>query len=207
MPTSPRLSDTLKSSKAELRKALRRRRAAIPVAERQRAATEVARRLRTLRLLKRGRRVAAYLALGSELSLDVSIVTMLRFGVDVCVPVVPRRGRKMHFASLLDPHGRWQRNCYGISEYVGKKRVRGRDLDAVLVPLTGFDAQGGRMGQGGGYYDCTFSFSRQRQHWRKPRLIGIAYDCQRVDSLPLEAHDARLDAVLTESRVYEITTR
>ena len=67
------------------------------------------------------------------------------------------------------------------------------------MPLLGFDAQGGRLGQGGGYYDSTFAFRRLRQHWKKPRLVGLAFACQQVQTLPHEAWDVRLDTVLGHS--------
>ena len=67
----------------------------------------------------------------------------------------------------------------------------------MLVPLSVFDARGERIGYGGGYYDRAID--RLRQKGLQPVLIGIAFDCQEVASVPEEPHDVRLDAVLTES--------
>ncbi|SFB53161.1 5-formyltetrahydrofolate cyclo-ligase [Rhizobium sp. NFR07] len=67
----------------------------------------------------------------------------------------------------------------------------------MLVPLAAFDARGHRIGYGGGYYDRAIH--RLQQKGLNPRLIGIAFDCQEVASVPEEPHDIRLDAVLTES--------
>ena len=67
--------------------------------------------------------------------------------------------------------------------------------DVVFVPLLAFDRQGGRLGQGGGFYDRTIAALRARG----PLLaVGLAYAGQEVDQLALEPHDQRLDAVLTE---------
>lgn len=71
------------------------------------------------------------------------------------------------------------------------------DPDLLLVPLSAFDAQGNRIGYGAGQYDRAIA--RLRQKGRHPRLIGIAFDCQEVAEVPYEAHDVRLEAVLTES--------
>lgn len=71
------------------------------------------------------------------------------------------------------------------------------DPDVMLVPLSAFDRQGHRIGYGGGYYDRAIH--RLQQKGLKPKLIGIAFDCQEVASVPFEPHDIRLDAVLTES--------
>jgi 5-formyltetrahydrofolate cyclo-ligase len=52
---------------------------------------------------------------------------------------------------------------------------------------------------GGGYYDATLSYLRNREKWRKPYLIGLAFECQRAASIPAEPWDIRLDAALTEN--------
>ncbi len=71
------------------------------------------------------------------------------------------------------------------------------DPDLLLVPLSAFDAEGNRIGYGAGHYDRAIA--RLREKGRHPRLIGIAFDCQEVAEVPYEAHDVRLEAVLTES--------
>lgn len=71
------------------------------------------------------------------------------------------------------------------------------DPQIMLVPLSVFDGRGHRIGYGGGYYDRAIE--RLHQKGLKPLLIGIAFDCQEVASVPNEIHDIRLDAVLTES--------
>lgn len=71
------------------------------------------------------------------------------------------------------------------------------DPTIMLVPLAAFDAQGQRIGYGGGYYDRAIA----RLHARglHPRLVGIAFDCQEVARVPAEPHDVPLPCVLTES--------
>jgi 5-formyltetrahydrofolate cyclo-ligase len=71
------------------------------------------------------------------------------------------------------------------------------DPDIMLVPLSAFDKAGHRIGYGAGYYDRAIERLRQKGHM--PRLIGIAFDCQEVASVPAEPHDVALDAMLTES--------
>ena len=64
--------------------------------------------------------------------------------------------------------------------------------DALLVPLLAYDGEGRRLGYGGGYYDRTLSALRGRA------LMGCGFAAQRVACVPVEAHDIRLPAVLTE---------
>jgi 5-formyltetrahydrofolate cyclo-ligase len=76
-------------------------------------------------------------------------------------------------------------------------QVRPDELAAIVVPLLGFDDRGYRLGQGGGFYDALIA-SLPSDETQRPRLIGLAFSCQRVDELPREPHDQPVDLVLTE---------
>ncbi len=69
------------------------------------------------------------------------------------------------------------------------------DFDLVLVPGLAFDARGGRLGRGGGFYDRLLA-------GRNPAttLLGVCFAAQRVEELPLAPHDVLMDAVCTEAR-------
>lgn len=71
------------------------------------------------------------------------------------------------------------------------------DPDVMLVPLAAFDRVGHRIGYGAGYYDRAIS--KLHDKGRRPRLIGVAFDCQEIDIIPAEDHDVAVDAILTES--------
>ncbi len=98
-------------------------------------------------------------------------------------------------------------NRFGISEPVvsAKDLVRAQQLDLVLLPLVGFDERGNRLGMGGGFYDRSLRFLLNRKVWRKPNLVGIAHDFQRVDNLEAKPWDVPLEAVITDRAVYRIT--
>lgn len=68
--------------------------------------------------------------------------------------------------------------------------------DVLFVPLVGFTADGHRLGQGGGHYD------RWLEAHPGTTTIGLAWDVQLVESLPIEPHDHTLDAVVTPTRIY-----
>ena len=68
------------------------------------------------------------------------------------------------------------------------------EWDVVIVPLVAFDRFANRLGNGAGHYD------RLLARHRRPS-IGIAFDTQRIDAVPIEAHDVALDMVVTESGV------
>ena len=68
--------------------------------------------------------------------------------------------------------------------------------DVVFCPLLGFTTEGGRIGYGAGHYDRWLASHPPRA------AIGLAWDCQLEESLPVEAHDVALDAVVTPTRLY-----
>lgn len=72
--------------------------------------------------------------------------------------------------------------------------------DVVFAPLLAFDRRGGRLGQGGGHYDRTLANLRRL----KPVfVVGLAYAGQELPEIPMEPHDQRLDAILTETDYLE----
>ncbi|CZT33080.1 5-formyltetrahydrofolate cyclo-ligase [Rhizobium sp. 9140] len=79
------------------------------------------------------------------------------------------------------------------------------DPDIMLVPLSAFDRGGHRIGYGAGHYDRAIA--RLDALGKRPRLIGIAFACQEVASVPFEPHDIPLDAILTEEGLIETQRR
>lgn len=73
----------------------------------------------------------------------------------------------------------------------------------VLVPGLAFDAQGGRLGRGAGYYDRALSSSRA--HAAGPRLLGVAFSFQIVCEVPMTPLDVRLDGVVTEREAFLVS--
>ena len=68
--------------------------------------------------------------------------------------------------------------------------------DVILAPLVGFTKHGDRLGQGGGFYD------RWLAEHPNTVAIGMAWDCQLVDHLPVEPHDMQLHSVITPTRFF-----
>jgi 5-formyltetrahydrofolate cyclo-ligase len=71
----------------------------------------------------------------------------------------------------------------------------------VLTPLVAFDDTGVRVGVGRGYYDRCFRFLAGRGAWRRPKLLGVAYELQRVPSLPRQSWDVPLWGAVTEAHM------
>lgn len=133
--------------------------------------------------------VAIYRAIGSELDPEPLGRALIEAGHSLCLPVVLERDAPMIFRRWVpgDPLEMDAAGCPAPLPLAGVV-----DPDLIITPLLAFDDFGGRLGQGGGYYDRTFV--------ARPDVarIGLAYAGQRVDRLPIEPHDVRLFGVLTE---------
>ena len=188
-------------SRRDLRFGMRTRRRALPASERVRAARGLARVLNTSLRVRGARRIACYLSNDGELDTGPAVRRLRHGGRRIWLPAL--HGRVLWFLPY-DDETRLCRNRFGIPEpnVPGARRCPARDLDVVLLPLVAFDGSGNRLGMGGGFYDRTFAYLRDRVAWRKPLLIGIAYEFQRLDALPARAWDIPLDGVATERRLY-----
>ena len=90
-------------------------------------------------------------------------------------------------------------NRFGLLEPVDGESATARMLDIVFTPLAAYDADGHRIGMGGGYFDTTFAFLKHRAFSFRPKLIGLAFDCQRVEKIASNPWDIRLFSIVTES--------
>jgi 5-formyltetrahydrofolate cyclo-ligase len=187
-----------------LRRELRQRRRSLSSSQRAAAHRAFARLLLNSHwashLLKAGHRVAVYFAYGHEADLAHVIAFARRRGCELYLPVITdfRRGRMRFVRYEVDSVMRINR--YGIAEPDARHAeiIPARHLDVVLLPLVGFDAQGWRLGSGAGFYDRSLHHLREGRRWRRPKLIGVAYECQRVPRLQPDRWDVPLDGILTE---------
>jgi len=194
----------MNQSLPSLRRQLRAARRALSPAEQRAHALVIAARIARDPRMRRARRIALYVAADGEVD-PMPLQALL-----------PGHSRRWYLP-VLRGHAagrlwfvRWRKrdrlrdNRFGIPEPVRRRRhiQPAHALDLVLAPLVGFDADGCRLGMGGGFYDRTLAFLRQRRHWRRPLLVGLAHECQRLEHIEPSDWDVPLDAVVTESRVY-----
>ena len=136
-----------------------------------------------------GETVALYRAMGSELDTDALAIALHQSGRRLCLPVVIERDAAMIFRAWA-PGEPLELDAAGCPAPLPLSEIVTPDL--ILTPLLAFDAHGGRLGQGGGYYDRTFAVLTEAVR------VGFAYAGQQVERLTLEPHDMRLHGVLTE---------
>ena len=140
---------------------------------------------------------AAYLPIRNEISPLPLIAALNNAGQLTAMPVTPVEGQPLNFrrwavgAALEDgPYGTRQPPVGGTPVLP----------DVILAPLLAFDLAGWRLGYGGGFYDRTMADFATRGH--RVRMVGLAYDGQKLDKVPVGPYDMPLDAVLCPSGLH-----
>jgi 5-formyltetrahydrofolate cyclo-ligase len=175
--------------KRDLRRLLRDRRRTLKAAD-PTAAQRAADRFEAS-LLPPLRIAALYRAMGSEIDPAPLGRRLAAAGVVLALPVVVAPDEPLVFRRAVE-------DTALVPDGLGL-RAPGPEADTltpdlIVAPLLGFDADGGRIGQGGGFYDRTLASLRAKA---QVFALGLAYEGQGVDCLASEAHDQRLDGVLT----------
>jgi len=143
-----------------------------------------------------------YVNFRSEVETLELIKKCINRDIRVAVPLVEASAVRMIPLLIKDPEQDLVPGYYNIPEPDPKKslRLEPGEIDAAVIPGSVFDIHGGRLGYGGGYYD-RFLLNDAPQAKR----IGLAFELQVVDKVPLEPHDQPLDILITEERIVNIT--
>ena len=184
-------------SKTDLRRHFRRQRQGLTPAARQRAEKRINNLLKGY--LKRGKRLAIYWPIGSELRLDSLAAAARSRGTELYLPYIELRRQRLWFTPFPQ-QGRPERRRQGklnIPQFAGRK-IRIHNLHSIIIPLVGIDRRGYRLGQGGGFYDVTLAATRHRLC---PHKIGAGFACQETDILPAEEHDMQMDVWVCENGI------
>lgn len=173
--------------KQDLRDEMRRRRRALGPDEVARRSSDVAAGVRALPEWEAARTVALYAATDGEPDMSGLADASKRF----CFPRV--EGDRLAFCEATPASLAPAR--FGIpAPPAGASETPRDSIDLYVVPGLAFDAEGRRLGRGGGYYDGALRLARGAK-------VGVAWDFQIVESVPERGDDVRVDAVVTESRV------
>jgi 5-formyltetrahydrofolate cyclo-ligase len=198
-------SATLGAARKALRLRLNAQRRRLTPSERAHLSRAVAHNADRALRLQAHWRIALYAALPWELDAAPLVALAASRGCRIFLPRIDRQrtSRRMRF---VERHGPARRNRLGIDEPEATTTIGARWLDVVFLPLVGFDRRGLRLGTGGGYYDRALAFRLVRTAWHAPRLIGLAYAFQELESISAAPHDVLLDAVVTEEGVIRCAT-
>jgi len=145
--------------------------------------------------------VMYYIDVRSEVRTRFALPTALESGKRVVVPWCNEAGELelFHLTSMDE----LAVGMYKILEpktelrHLPERRLQATDLDLIMVPGVAFDRRGGRTGHGKGYYDKLLQHARP-----EAPLVGLAFECQLFEEIPVMSHDIFMDLVITEAAVY-----
>ncbi len=184
--------------KGLLRKELLKRRDAIPVEVRRAKDRVIGGRLASLDEIIHAKVSFLFASFRSEVDTLGVAEELLQSGRRIVFPKVDKERRflllyEVHKLEELIP------GYMGIPEpsvLTGERAVDIHGVDLVIVPGAGFDSEGNRIGYGGGYYDRLLSSLSP-----EVPIVAPAYEEQIVGSVPAEAHDIKVNIIVTDRRV------
>lgn len=187
-------------SKSEVRKRILSARGALTEAEVISRSVAVRDRLVSSDAFKSANMIMCYMDFRNEVRTGDIINAAFASGKRVALPLVYRCGseRKLVAYEINNLCEDVEPGIWGILEPCSRKlrQVQETEIDLVIVPGVGFDVNRQRLGYGAGYYDNFIV--KLRPDCRK---IAVAFDVQIQESIPVEAHDMKMDAIITETRV------
>lgn len=190
---------TIIAQKKRLRQQMRRQRQQFAeTLEKDFIAQRVQQHFFALEILRPDSVIAGYWSAGAEVPLLPLLLDLFQQKYSVGLPGVTALDQPLEFR-LWTPGSVLSQDLKGIFCPSSQQPIL---LPTIMcVPLVAFDEQGGRLGQGGGFYDTTIRLLRQTQ----PLItVGVAYEMQKVPYVPTTGRDEKLDYIVTEKRIYSI---
>lgn len=187
----------LKRLKAELRRFVKERFELLAPCERDRLSESICQS--ALQLLRSigASTVMLYAPLHDEVNVEPLIRQLLSGGTRVCLPQVERASGRIIPRLISSFDEQVTIGAYGIREPKGDCKIVPLDeIEAVIVPGRAFDERCRRIGRGGGYYDRFL-----RELPESTCTIGVAFEFQVFDSVPVGEGDAPVDCIITEKRI------
>jgi 5-formyltetrahydrofolate cyclo-ligase len=188
----------------QLRRMLRKARRALTPTQQRQAARGLYKQLAQHPLFRRAKHISLYLPTDGEIDPRVLLRAAQRRGKATYLPVLSAWPRTKMVFQRIRPGEKLKPNRFRILEprhnLARQRKVWA--LDLVLLPLVGFDDVGGRLGMGGGFYDRSLAYLARRKNWRKPTLLGLAHECQKVERLAQASWDVPLLGTVTDKAWY-----
>lgn len=189
---------------SSLRSQIRQLRRNLSFQQQQSNGFELSQHLASLITQKKFKKIAIYLPNDGEISPLILKQLINLSGVKYYLPVLAQlKFRGLVFAEWSQKT-QFKNNKFKISEPITGKRhyCHSSQLDVIFLPLVAFDAQGNRVGMGGGFYDRALQIRQRRPHWRRPLLVGLAHGIQQVEPIQHQRWDIPLDAIATEKGIH-----
>lgn len=190
---------------AQVRQRNRQRRAQLSKRVKRQNNQAIVNQVKRLPSFLNAKNIAIYVDAQGEVETQTLIKFALKTKKRVFLPVLdPFNKRHMHFIRYT-ARSPLVKNRFKMLE--PKLSLRGRMpkrcLSTVLCPLVAFDENCQRMGMGGGFYDRYFAFkNKQLGAKRPPKLVGLAYDFQKIEEIAAQPWDVAMHAIVSDKKVY-----
>lgn len=197
-------NDKNKQLCAQIRQDIKQKRALLTKEEVQVMSWQVYQRIMEHPFFKTPKIIASYMSFGGEIDTFKINDFLIKSGHTVCLPIIDESKKGlMNFYTYQDV-SELRPNRYKILEPTANdnKFVPPDNLDIVIVPLVAFNAQGDRIGMGGGYYDRML-----KKVSTNCLALGLAHDFQKVEQIYRHKYDMPLDEVITPSKHYVFTNK
>jgi 5,10-methenyltetrahydrofolate synthetase len=173
------------------RERLRARREQLSADARADASSRIIGELHASRLTEGHECIGLYWPLPGEIDLRPLAHPWVKQGIEVALPVIEEPGRPLTFWAWRPDMRMTEDGPWSIPRPCSRRRV---EPTLLLVPMIGFDRDLHRLGNGGGYYDRTLAAMQPQ-----PVAVGICHEFGHMPTIYPQAHDVRMDAVVTES--------
>ena len=141
------------------------------------------------------KRVGLYYPFGDEISTLELMGRLTKKNFIISLPIINNKF-EMSFYSW-NPNEPLTINRFGILEPLKGKKIIPSTL---IIPMLAFDSNLNRLGYGGGFYDRFIQKIEKRNICIK---IGLALSCQKINKVPVDKHDKKMDFIITEKRIYK----
>jgi 5-formyltetrahydrofolate cyclo-ligase len=194
--------------KKKLRQYFLQKRDSIPPEIKRVKEAAIEKRLFNLREFKEAKSILFYVSFGSEVNTRNCLEDVIAMKKRLILPRVDTRHRILRLFEIEDL-SELSPGYMGILEPPARpdREVDLKDIDLIIIPGTGFDLKGHRLGYGGGYYDRLLSYeSRQLSRLNKHIItIALAFEEQISEKIPAESHDIKVDKIITDRRIIRCT--
>lgn len=192
--------DDHKQLKASMRALVKQSLAQMTDRQLREASINACQRLMSLPAIDDAQVVMAYMPLPEEVDVTFAIKQLLELGKRVCVPDVNWSQRSMTPIQLTSLNDRaMDQKRYGLRVPSNAPAIDPQQIDVVIVPGLAFDANGHRLGRGGGFYDRFLA----TLHGGVAK-VAVAFEAQIIETppgVPMSVTDISVDMVVTEQRV------
>ena len=141
--------------------------------------------------------IMAYIPLPDELDIEPALNTAWGNGKTVVMPRIIWEEHELKPIVTHNLDSDLMAGRHGLREPAGDQEVGLEDIDLVIVPAVGFDRRGHRMGRGGGFYDRFLARGAL-----EARTVGITFEEQVLEELPVLSHDQKVQMIVTNAGVH-----